>query len=75
MSRTDKEAWFPTVEELFKLQQMNTARSFVIEEFWSMDCPNHGQSAVYNDARLHELPDGLSQSPSHALSEPLTYTI
>ena len=71
----DKEAWLPTVEELFKVQEATPSDTFVVEEFWSMDCPNHGQSAVYNDARLHELPDGLSEFPAHARDDYLTHTL
>ena len=60
----DKEAWLPTVEELFKVQEATPSDTFVVEEFWSMDCPNHGQSAVLNDSRLHEMPHGFSRRPS-----------
>ena len=38
----DKEAWLPTVEELFKVQEATPSDTFVVEEFWGMDCPNHG---------------------------------
>ena len=32
----------PNVEELFKAQEATPADKFVVEEFWSMDCPNRG---------------------------------
>ena len=38
----DNEAWLPTVEELFKVQEATPADKFVVEEFWSMDCLNRG---------------------------------
>lgn len=60
----DKEAWLPTVEHLFEEQAAappNT--SFFVEEFWSMDCPDHGESAILNSARPRSHPesDGYSE--------------
>ena len=59
---TDKEAWRATAEELFTQQAAAPADTFIVEEFWGMDCLNHGRSAVSNDARLGEYADGFSKS-------------
>ena len=59
---TDKEAWRATAEDLFAQQAAALADTFTVEEFWAMDCLNHGRSAVSNDARLGEYPDGFSKS-------------
>lgn len=43
-----KEQWEPTVLDL-----LNMARNdLLIREIWSVDCPNHGDSAIVNENTL-----------------------
>lgn len=46
-----KEQWEPTIEHLFELQAKNGAKH-KIREAWSIDAPNHGDSAVLNEEKL-----------------------
>lgn len=49
-----KEAWKPTLEELFKLMLMSQSNSKVIRDAWAIDCPNHGESAILNSRALKD---------------------
>ncbi|KAI0365456.1 alpha/beta-hydrolase [Pilatotrama ljubarskyi] len=55
-----KETWIPTIEELFRLQNMTPNNVFTIVEAWSMDAPSHGRSAILNEAILMTLPEATS---------------
>ncbi|KAJ7806152.1 alpha/beta-hydrolase [Mycena olivaceomarginata] len=46
-----KEIWEPTIESLF-----NASSPQVIREAWAVDCQNHGESAIANEATLSEHP-------------------
>jgi len=45
-----KEQWEPTIKHLFNLSR-NSSR-FPVREAWSVDCPNHGDSATLNEELL-----------------------
>ncbi|KAK0205878.1 Alpha/beta hydrolase fold-1 [Desarmillaria ectypa] len=45
-----KESWEPTLEKIFDLASFGG--SVWIREAWTLDCPNHGASAVLNEATL-----------------------
>lgn len=47
-----KETWEPTLECIFDLAGKGSHAHVNIHEAWSIECPNHGQSAVLNDAQL-----------------------
>lgn len=47
-----KETWEPTLERMFDLAVKDHHAHVNIREAWSIECPNHGQSAVLNDAQL-----------------------
>ncbi|KIP05278.1 hypothetical protein PHLGIDRAFT_74530 [Phlebiopsis gigantea 11061_1 CR5-6] len=49
---THKEHWEPTLEKLFALAAATD--QFAICEAWSIDCANHGDSALLNDAQLSD---------------------
>ncbi|KAM5530942.1 hypothetical protein V8D89_015387 [Ganoderma adspersum] len=55
-----KESWLPTLEHLFELQSMAPNSRFTVIEAWSVDSPNHGRSAIANEARLMTRPEGIS---------------
>ncbi|TFK85290.1 alpha/beta-hydrolase [Polyporus arcularius HHB13444] len=56
-----KELWLPTIEHIFDLQKHSLGElKFVIVEAWTVDLPNHGQSAIINHSRLVARPDGIS---------------
>ncbi|KLO19240.1 hypothetical protein SCHPADRAFT_885636 [Schizopora paradoxa] len=50
----NKETWAPLVEELFSLQSSDTVGSSCpkVLEAWAIECPNHGESAVINEADI-----------------------
>ncbi|KDR79162.1 hypothetical protein GALMADRAFT_243049 [Galerina marginata CBS 339.88] len=43
-----KEAWDPTIDHLFNLERKSLHRHGRIREVYSIDCPNHGESAIVN---------------------------
>lgn len=45
-----KESWEPTLEKIFDLASLGGPVR--IREAWTLDCPNHGASAVLNEAVL-----------------------
>ncbi|KAK0191651.1 hypothetical protein F5146DRAFT_1103580 [Armillaria mellea] len=45
-----KETWEPTLEKIFSLASLGGPVR--IREVWTLDCPNHGASAVLNEAVL-----------------------
>ena len=51
----DKETWEPTITRLFQLDDLaaigNNSLSTIVEA-WSIDCPDHGESAAFNRASL-----------------------
>ncbi|KAI0342214.1 alpha/beta-hydrolase [Trametopsis cervina] len=48
-----KEHWEPTIEDLFDvLTENGTSNVIKIREFWSIDCPNHGDGGVLNEETL-----------------------
>ncbi|EJD00762.1 uncharacterized protein FOMMEDRAFT_157868 [Fomitiporia mediterranea MF3/22] len=53
-----KEIWEPTLEELLKC--VASQRPAIIREVWAIECPNHGQSAVLNEATL-QLPENQNR--------------
>lgn len=63
---SDKESWFPTLETLFSIQASsespsNNSNSKIhrtIGEAWVLDCPNHGQSGIYNEQAWANRPEG-----------------
>ncbi|RDX51310.1 alpha/beta-hydrolase [Lentinus brumalis] len=56
-----KELWLPTIEHIFELQKHSPSElKFVIVEAWTVDLPNHGQSAIINHSRLVARPEGIS---------------
>lgn len=58
-----KEHWEPTIEHLFDKER--TKGGFKIREAWSLECPNHGDSAVLNEkALLSGCYDELCESAS-----------
>lgn len=47
---THKETWMPLLEYLFAEQdRLSNVRNVKILEAWSIECPNHGESAVLNN--------------------------
>ncbi|KAI0056229.1 alpha/beta-hydrolase [Artomyces pyxidatus] len=50
---THKETWEPLLQHLFALDGASTGR--LIREAWSIEFPNHGESAVLNEAELQRL--------------------
>lgn len=48
-----KEIWEPTLRDLFALFLEN---GLADAEAWSIECPNHGSSAILNDDALRRLP-------------------
>src|SRR5215510_889597 len=46
-----KECWEPAMQHLYDSTQSHG--SFTIRECWTIDCPNHGESAVLNEKTLH----------------------
>ncbi len=62
----DKELWLPTIEHIFELQKHSPSElKFVIVEAWTVDLPNHGQSAIINHSRLVARPEGISEYSAH----------
>jgi hypothetical protein len=58
---THKETWEPVLQNLFALQNSEYASSKVqIVETWSMDYPNHGESAEINEKALQTRNQGIS---------------
>ncbi|PSR71770.1 hypothetical protein PHLCEN_2v12374 [Hermanssonia centrifuga] len=51
---THKETWAPLLEYLFTAQLTSDSNSPKILEAWSMECPNHGESAVINEQDIQE---------------------
>ncbi|THH00800.1 hypothetical protein EW026_g1784 [Hermanssonia centrifuga] len=51
---THKETWAPLLEYLFTAQLTSDSNSPKILEAWSMECPNHGESAVINEQNIQE---------------------
>lgn len=50
------------LEHLFRLQASSpNDPGFVIVEAWTMDCPNHGRSAVLNDDKAYMFKDGICE--------------
>lgn len=47
-----KEQWEPTFEDLVSLLEGSGNAGKRIREFWSLDCPNHGDAAVLNEEEL-----------------------
>lgn len=45
-----KEHWEATIEDLWSAVEQT--KGVEIREFWSIDCPNHGDSAVLNEKTL-----------------------
>ena len=43
----DKETWEPVISRLFELQNLDTGGP-LITEMWTLDCPDHGESAALN---------------------------
>lgn len=43
----DKETWEPVISRLFELQNLDTGVT-PITEMWTLDCPDHGESAALN---------------------------
>lgn len=54
-----KEAWEPTLEDLFHLLSENGLEGSEVEA-WAVECPNHGCSALLNERMLRELPREVS---------------
>ncbi|KAI6044065.1 hypothetical protein EDC04DRAFT_458063 [Pisolithus marmoratus] len=59
-----KETWEPTIQHIFKSLPVSSTGPFVpgsassfmkVKCAWVIECPNHGQSAVLNDAALQDL--------------------
>ncbi|KAJ7104443.1 alpha/beta-hydrolase [Mycena belliarum] len=55
---THKETWEPVIERLFRLQ--STSPGATVTEVWSVDSPNHGEAAAYNERLLLGRPYGIS---------------
>ncbi|KAH8115696.1 Alpha/beta hydrolase fold-1 [Phellopilus nigrolimitatus] len=52
-----KEIWEPTLQELFSFLTLRSGTpGALVREAWSIECPNHGESAVLNETALL-LPD------------------
>ena len=47
-----KEHWEPTIQRLFENQQTATRRPVRFHDMWSLDMPNHGDSAILNEETL-----------------------
>jgi hypothetical protein len=45
-----KEHWEPVIERIYESEQGKGG--FAIREAWSVDCPNHGDSAILNEEKL-----------------------
>lgn len=50
-----KEAWEPTLQDLFKRVSQSNTKVQLIRDAWAIDCPNHGESGVFNSQTLKEL--------------------
>lgn len=61
--RIDKEAWEPVLQTLLVPQNSTsttvTKPEVRIREAWAFDAPDHGDSAVANQAALKHLPEGV----------------
>jgi len=47
-----KEHWEPTIQRLFQDQQAASGSSVRFHDMWSLDMPNHGDSAILNEEAL-----------------------
>ena len=47
-----KEQWEPTFDDLVSLLKGSGHAGKRIREFWSLDCPNHGDAAILNEREL-----------------------
>ena len=47
-----KEHWEPTIQRLFENEQASTRTSVRFRDMWSLDLPNHGDSAILNEEVL-----------------------
>ncbi|KAF8637289.1 hypothetical protein AX17_002928 [Amanita inopinata Kibby_2008] len=56
---THKEHWEPMLERLFELHRSKDG-AHRIRAAWAIDCQNHGDSALLNEAVIKERPDGIS---------------
>ncbi|KZT35984.1 hypothetical protein SISSUDRAFT_104350 [Sistotremastrum suecicum HHB10207 ss-3] len=55
-----KETFEPVIEVLFKAYpviQSHSGKSLIIDEVWSIECPNHGQSTVLNASEIQKQND------------------
>jgi hypothetical protein len=49
-----KETWEVTIERLFKLSNSSGNKVPVIRDIFSIESPNHGESAVLNEATIYK---------------------
>ena len=47
-----KEHWEPTIQQLFQNQQAATRGTVRFRDMWTLDLPNHGDSAILNEETL-----------------------
>uniref|UniRef100_A0A0W0F8H8 AB hydrolase-1 domain-containing protein n=1 Tax=Moniliophthora roreri TaxID=221103 RepID=A0A0W0F8H8_MONRR len=58
---THKEHWEPVIDKLFSILNSNSKHPRQrIREAWAFDWQNHGDSAVVNEEKLNDRPEGIS---------------